>query len=76
MESDRASRNARLDDLKAFVFDAAVEHDELSNWLTSHLRRMQEDPAFEETRQRMEGLEDGTPENWWHEVLEDVRSPA
>ena len=35
-----------------------------------------QDPAFEQTRQRMEGLEDGTPENWWHEVLEDVRRPA
>lgn len=32
-----------------------------------------QDPAFEKTRQRMEGLEDGEPENWWHEVLEDAR---
>jgi heme-degrading monooxygenase HmoA len=31
------------------------------------------DPRFETTRQRMEGLEDGEPENWWHEVLDDVR---
>jgi heme-degrading monooxygenase HmoA len=31
------------------------------------------DPAFEETRQRMEGLEDGPAEHWWHEVLDDVR---
>jgi heme-degrading monooxygenase HmoA len=31
------------------------------------------DPIFEQTRQRMEGLEEGEAENWWHEVLEDVR---
>jgi heme-degrading monooxygenase HmoA len=35
-----------------------------------------QDPAFEQTRQRMEGLEEGEAENWWHEVLEDVRHPA
>jgi heme-degrading monooxygenase HmoA len=34
------------------------------------------DAAFEQTRQRMEGLEEGEPENWWHEVLEDVRHAA
>ena len=32
-----------------------------------------QDPAFAETRQRLEGLEQGPAENWWHEVLEDVR---
>jgi heme-degrading monooxygenase HmoA len=32
-----------------------------------------QDSAFEQTRQRMEGLEEGEAENWWHEVLEDVR---
>jgi heme-degrading monooxygenase HmoA len=32
-----------------------------------------QDPAFAETRQRLEGLEQGEAENWWHEVLEDVR---
>ena len=31
------------------------------------------DAAFETTRQRMQGLEEGEPEHWWHEVLEDVR---
>ena len=35
-----------------------------------------QDPAFEQTRQRMQGLEEGTAENWWHEVLEDVRRSA
>jgi heme-degrading monooxygenase HmoA len=28
------------------------------------------DPAFEATRQRLDGLEDGPPEQWWHEVLD------
>src|SRR5438309_9230074 len=32
-----------------------------------------QDAAFGETRERMEGLETGAAENWWHEVLEDVR---
>jgi heme-degrading monooxygenase HmoA len=31
-----------------------------------------QDPAFEHTRIRLEGLEDGPSEEWWHEVL-DVR---
>ncbi|HEY0582964.1 MAG TPA: antibiotic biosynthesis monooxygenase [Chloroflexota bacterium] len=29
-----------------------------------------QDPAFAETRQRLEGLEDGSSEQWWHEVLD------
>lgn len=29
-----------------------------------------QDPAFAETRQRLEGLEDGNAEQWWHEVLD------
>lgn len=33
------------------------------------------DPAFTETRSRMEGLEDGEAEQWWHEVL-DARSAS
>jgi heme-degrading monooxygenase HmoA len=32
-----------------------------------------QDSAFAQTRERMEGLEEGEAENWWHEVLEDVR---
>ena len=39
-----------------------------ADWEAWHL-----DPAFAETRQRLEGLEQGEAENWWHEVLEDVR---
>ncbi|HEV7663890.1 MAG TPA: antibiotic biosynthesis monooxygenase [Chloroflexota bacterium] len=29
-----------------------------------------QDPAFAQTRQRLEGLESGQPEQWWHEVLD------
>ncbi len=29
-----------------------------------------QDPAFEETRKRLEGLESGKAEQWWHEVLD------
>jgi heme-degrading monooxygenase HmoA len=32
-----------------------------------------QDPAFEQTRQRIQGLEMGEAEQWWHEVLDDVR---
>lgn len=33
-----------------------------------------QDPAFEETRRRLEGLEAGEPEQWWHEVLDTRHS--
>jgi heme-degrading monooxygenase HmoA len=36
-----------------------------SDWEAWH-----QDPAFAETRKRLEGLEDGQPEQWWHEVLD------
>ncbi len=32
------------------------------------------DKAFEETRKRLEGLEAGPSEHWWHEVVLDVRT--
>jgi heme-degrading monooxygenase HmoA len=31
------------------------------------------DPTFQETRRRLEGLEAGQSEQWWHEVILDVR---
>lgn len=36
------------------------------------------DPAFLETRKRLEGLEAAPSQQWWHEVIEDARreSPA
>jgi heme-degrading monooxygenase HmoA len=33
-----------------------------------------QDPTFAETRTRMDGLEAGKPEQWWHEVVLDIRS--
>jgi heme-degrading monooxygenase HmoA len=32
------------------------------------------DPAFAETRKRLEGLESGPPRQWWHEVIVDERA--
>ena len=32
-----------------------------------------QDPAFAETRKRLEGLETGPSEQWWHEVIADAR---
>jgi hypothetical protein len=31
---------------------------------------LHQDPAFAKKRQRIEGLEDGSSEQWWHEVLD------
>ena len=30
-----------------------------------------DDPDFAATRERLEGLEDGPGQHWWHEVIED-----
>ena len=35
-----------------------------------------QDPAFGETRKRLEGLQTGPNEHWWHEVIQDVRPGA
>lgn len=32
-----------------------------------------QDPTFAETRKRLDGLEAGQNEHWWHEVMLDVR---
>jgi len=32
-----------------------------------------QDPAFAETRQRLDGLESKKAEHWWHEVILDLR---
>ena len=32
-----------------------------------------QDPQFTETRRRLDGLESGLAEHWWHEVVLDVR---
>jgi heme-degrading monooxygenase HmoA len=32
------------------------------------------DSTFAETRKRLDGLEEGPPEHWWHEVIFDARA--
>ena len=34
------------------------------------------DPKFRETRRQMEGLETRAAEEWWHEVVTDLRAAA
>ena len=34
------------------------------------------DPKFRETRKQLEGLETRPPEEWWHEVVTDLRAAA
>jgi heme-degrading monooxygenase HmoA len=34
------------------------------------------DPKFQETRARLQGLETTSSEEWWHEVIADVRRAA
>jgi heme-degrading monooxygenase HmoA len=34
------------------------------------------DPTFAETRQRLDALESGPAEHWWHDVVLDVRKGA
>jgi hypothetical protein len=37
---------------------------------TDYWEVLHQDPAFAQTRQRLEGLEDRPSEQWWHEVLD------
>jgi heme-degrading monooxygenase HmoA len=49
----------------------------IGSWQTrAHWEAWHNDPAFAETRRRLEGLEAQPSEQWWHEVIEDVRRPA
>ena len=34
------------------------------------------DPKFQETRKQLQGLESKSSEEWWHEVIADVRRAA
>jgi heme-degrading monooxygenase HmoA len=34
------------------------------------------DPTFQETRKQLQGLESAASEEWWHEVIADVRRAA
>lgn len=42
------SRNPRLDDVRAMLFDLAIGIEPLSSWLQAHQQRIAEDPTFEE----------------------------
>ena len=55
----------------AIPIDALDERVIIGTWQTrADWEAWHKDPAFEATRQRLEGLEDGPPEQWWHEVLD------
>ena len=46
----------------------------VGTWQTrAHWEAWHNDPTFEATRDRLQGLEAGSPEHWWHEVIEDIR---
>jgi heme-degrading monooxygenase HmoA len=42
-----------------------------ANWEAWH-----HDPTFSETRQRLDALESGPAEHWWHDVVLDARKGA
>ena len=49
----------------------------IGTWQTrAHWEAWHNDGAFRTTRQRLEGLETDGREEWWHEVIEDIRRPA
>jgi heme-degrading monooxygenase HmoA len=46
----------------------------VGTWKTrAHWEAWHQDPQFAETRRRLDGLENGPAEHWWHEVVVDVR---
>jgi heme-degrading monooxygenase HmoA len=46
----------------------------VGTWRTRALwEAWHQDPQFAETRRRLDGLENGPAEHWWHEVVLDVR---
>jgi heme-degrading monooxygenase HmoA len=49
----------------------------VGTWETrAHWEAWHGDPAFEVTRKRLDGLEAAPRQEWWHEVVEDVRRGA
>ncbi|HEV8614977.1 MAG TPA: antibiotic biosynthesis monooxygenase family protein [Methylomirabilota bacterium] len=42
----------------------------------AHWEAWHNNPEFTATRRRLEGLESRPSEEWWHEVIEDVRRAA
>lgn len=49
----------------------------IGTWQTrAHWEAWHNDQSFTSTRRRLEGLEAAGREEWWHEVIEDIRRPA
>jgi len=49
----------------------------VGTWLTrADWEAWHNDPTFQETRRRLDGLEAESSRHEWHEVIEDVRKPA
>jgi heme-degrading monooxygenase HmoA len=49
----------------------------IGTWQTrAHWEAWHADPAFTATRRKLEGLEAGPREEWWHEVIEEIRHPV
>jgi heme-degrading monooxygenase HmoA len=49
----------------------------IGTWQTrAHWEAWHNDGAFRATRQRLEGLETDGREEWWHEVIEEIRRPV
>lgn len=49
----------------------------VGTWQTrAHWEAWHSDPAFTATRTKLDGLENGPSEEWWHEVIEDIRHPV
>ena len=58
----------------AIPIDALAERVIIGTWQTrADWEAWHTDKSFAETRKRMEGLETGPGEQWWHEVVLDVR---
>jgi heme-degrading monooxygenase HmoA len=49
----------------------------IGTWQTrAHWEAWHADPKFSATRRRLEGLEAGPREDWWHEVITETRPPV
>jgi heme-degrading monooxygenase HmoA len=61
----------------AIPLDGANRRVIIGTWQTrAHWEAWHADPAFTTTRRKLEGLEAGPREEWWHEVIEEIRHPV
>ena len=65
-----ASREEAIDRMRRALRETVLEGVKTS--IPFHLRLL-DDPAFQETRRRLAGLQSGPDEQWWHEVIADER---